>query len=77
MTNKPPAWIGVGDIEILFYENMANAERRAGAGVLPTLEVVPGAPNGVERFGASTETASAYLRQAPEWVGQTIAACPR
>ena len=77
MTNKPPAWIGVGDIDIFFHENVAYAERLTEAGVLLTLEVVPGAPHGFERLGASTETASAYLRRAREWLGQAIAPRPR
>ncbi len=42
MTNKPPAWIGVGDIDIFFHENVAYAERLTAAGGLLTLEVVPG-----------------------------------
>ncbi len=42
MTNKPPAWIGVGDIDNIFHEDVAYAERLTEAGVLLTLEVVPG-----------------------------------
>ena len=76
VTNKPPAWIGVGDIDNIFHEDVAYAERLTEAGVLLTLEVVPGAPHGFERLGASTETASAYLRRAREWLGQAIAARP-
>ena len=76
MTNKPPAWIGVGDIDTFFHEDVDYAVRLIAAGVLRTLEVVPGAPHGFERLGASTETASAYLRRAREWLGQAIAARP-
>ena len=76
MTNKPPAWIGVGDIDIFFHEDVAYAERLIAARVPGTLDVVPGAPHGFERLGASTETASAYLRRAREWLGQAIAARP-
>ena len=42
MTNKPPAWIGVGDIDLFFDEDVDYAERRIAAGVRLTLEVVPG-----------------------------------
>ena len=77
MTNKPPAWIGVGVIDLFFDEDVAYDARFTAAGVLLTLEVVPGAPHGFERLGASTETASAYLRRAREWLGQAIAARPR
>ena len=77
VTNKPPAWIGVGDIDLFFDEDVDYAERLIAAGVLLTVEVVPGARHGFDRLGASTETASAYLRLAREWVGQAIAARPR
>lgn len=77
MTNMPPARIGVGDIDLFFNEHVAYAKRLIAAGVLRTLEVVPGAPYGFKRLGASTETASAYLRRAREWFGQAIAARPR
>ena len=42
VTYKPPAWIGVGDIDLFFNEHVAYAERLIAAGVLLTLEVVPG-----------------------------------
>ena len=42
MTNNPLAWIGVGDIDLFFNEHVAYAERLIAAGVLLTLEVVPG-----------------------------------
>ena len=77
VTNNPPAWIGVGDIDLFFNEHVAYAERLIAAGVLLTVEVVPGARHGFDRLGASTETASAYLRRAREWLGQAIAPRPR
>ena len=42
VTNKPPARIGVGDIDLFFDEDVDYAERLTAAGVLLTLEVVPG-----------------------------------
>ena len=40
--NTPPAWIGVGVIDLFFNEHVPYAERLIAAGVLLTLEVVPG-----------------------------------
>ncbi|HAN16010.1 MAG TPA: hypothetical protein DCP73_10605 [Chloroflexi bacterium] len=42
VTNKPPVWIGVGVIDLFFNEHVPYAERLIAAGVLLTLEVVPG-----------------------------------
>jgi len=77
VTNNPPAWIGVGVVDLFVNEHVDYSQRLIEAGVSLTPDVVPGAPHGFERLGAPTETAAAYLRQAPEWVGQAIAACPR
>ncbi|WP_234834894.1 alpha/beta hydrolase [Mycolicibacterium stellerae] len=38
----PPAWIGVGDLEVFFEENVAYAERLEAAGVPSQLVAVPG-----------------------------------
>lgn len=38
----PPAWIGVGDLEVFFDENVAYAEKLEAAGVPSQLVTVPG-----------------------------------
>ena len=76
LTNLPPAWIGVGDIDLFFEEDGAYATRLMESGVSVTLDVVPGAPHGFWRLGASTKTATAYLGRAREWLGQAIVARP-
>ncbi len=38
----PPAWIGVGDIDLFYEEDVAYAERLQAAGVPCQLEIVPG-----------------------------------
>ena len=67
----------IGDIDPSFNEDVAYAEGPVAARVPVTLDVVPGAPHGLERLGASTETASACLQRARKWFGQAIAARPR
>lgn len=74
VTGLPPAWIGIGDIDLFFDEDVAYAKRLTAAGTSVTLDVVPGAPHGFEVWGVSTRTASAYLGRAREWLGQAIEA---
>ncbi len=67
----PPAWIGVGDLELFYDENVAYAERLTAAGVPCELVTVPGmyhAANGLaqkalsmQNFHASMVEHSAYL----------------
>lgn len=44
----PPAWIGVGDVDLFFEENRRYAERLREAEVACELEVVPGGHHGFE-----------------------------
>lgn len=73
VTDLPPAWIGVGDIDLFFDEDVAYSRRLTASGVSVTLDVVPGAPHCFEVWGVSTATALAYLGRAREWLGQAVA----
>lgn len=42
LTGQPPAWIGVGDLDLFYAEDVAYAERLRTAGVPAELLVVPG-----------------------------------
>jgi len=46
LTGLPPAWIGVGDLDLFFSENKKYAEDLSEAGVPVSFEVYPGAPHG-------------------------------
>jgi len=46
LSGLPPAWIGVGDLDLFFTENKDYAQRLADAGVPVSFEVYPGAPHG-------------------------------
>jgi acetyl esterase/lipase len=46
LSGLPPAWIGVGEIDLFFEEDRTYAERLSAAGVECQLHPVPGAPHG-------------------------------
>ena len=52
MSGLPPAWIGVGDIDLFHDEDVAYAERLRAAHVPCDLHVVPGMYHAAERFSA-------------------------
>lgn len=64
----PPAWIGVGDIDLFHAEDVAYAERLRAAGVEVELVVVPGAPHGFESIAADTDLARAHRAAAQAWL---------
>jgi acetyl esterase/lipase len=49
LAGLPPAWIGVGGLDLFVTENIAFAERLMAAGVATELLVVPGAYHGFNR----------------------------
>ena len=50
LTGLPPAWIGVGDIDLFYTENVAYAAQLVAAGVPCDLAVVPGMYQGADGF---------------------------
>lgn len=48
LTGLPPAWIGVGDLDLFHDEDLAYARRLEAAGVPVTLHVQPGMPHGLD-----------------------------
>lgn len=48
LSGLPPAWVGVGDIDLFYDEDCDYAARLQQAGVPCHLEVFPGAPHGFE-----------------------------
>ena len=64
----PPAWIGVGDIDLFHDEDHAYAEQLLEDGVEARFHLVPGAPHGFEAWAPGTDLARAYLAAARTWL---------
>ncbi len=50
LAGLPPAWIGVGDLDLFFAEDVDYAQRLLAAGVEVELDVVPGMYHGADVF---------------------------
>ena len=50
LTGLPPAWIGVGDLDLFHDEDLEYAERLHAAGVPCQVDVVPGMYHGADAF---------------------------
>jgi acetyl esterase/lipase len=55
LSGLPPAWIGVGELDLFHDEDVAYAERLRADGVACELLVVPGMYHGAEDFAADAE----------------------
>jgi acetyl esterase/lipase len=65
LSGLPPAWIGVGTLDLFYEEDRAYAERLGAAGVECRLDVVPGAFHGFDsvapRSGVAREFRAAQV----------------
>lgn len=61
LTGLPPAWIGVGALDILHDEAVRYASRLRAAGVQCELDVVPGAFHGFDAVAPKTSVAQRFL----------------
>lgn len=68
LTGLPPAWIGVGDIDLFHDEDRRYAEALKAAGVPTVLDVVPGGPHAFESMRAGAPVAKAFLARAERWL---------
>jgi acetyl esterase/lipase len=59
----PPAWIGVGDCDLFFDEDIAYARRLSASGVQCKLNVVPGAYHGFDIVRSNAGVTRAFSRK--------------
>lgn len=72
LSGLPPAWLYTSDIELFHDEDVAYAQRLKAAGVDTTLDVISGAPHGVEAWAADSEIARGLLGRARRWLGDAL-----
>lgn len=61
LAGLPPAWIGVGTLDLFHDEDLAYAERLRAAGVDCQVEQVHGAFHGFDQIAAKTPVAQAFM----------------
>jgi acetyl esterase/lipase len=60
VSGLPPAWIGVGTLDLFLDEDVKYAERLLSAGVDCTLEIVPGATHMFDVIAPKSEVTAAF-----------------
>ena len=72
LSGLPPAWIGIGEIDLLHDEGQIFADRMRASGVDVVLTSVPGAPHGFESWAFDTKLAQDFVANAQRWLQQTL-----
>ena len=76
LAGLPPAWIGVGDIDLFCEEDRAYAERLDSAGVPCELHVVEMAPHGFESLVPAAPVSRDFERRIDGFLRQQLAVQP-
>jgi len=72
LTGLPPAWIGVGDVDLFYGENREYAQRLESAGVSCDLQVVPGAPHGFQVVVPGAEISKEFSAAASGFLARAL-----
>ena len=73
LADLPPAWIGVGSIDLFFEECRCYGDRLRAAGVDIVFEAVTGGLHGFETWAANTALAADFLAKAQAWLQRAVA----
>lgn len=77
LSGLPPAWIGVGTLDLFHAEDTAFAERLRAAGVDCTLQHVEGAFHGFDAFVTQVPVTNDFRSAQSAWLKRTLFAGPR
>lgn len=72
LSGLPPAWIGIGDIDLLLDECLAYAAALHDAGVQTTLDVVARAPHAFETAAPDAPLVIDYKARAHAWLAKQL-----
>ena len=61
LTGLPPAWLGVGTLDLFHDENVTYSRRLAAAGVPNELEIVPGAFHGFDQIVPNAAVSKSFF----------------
>ena len=73
LAGLPPAWVGVGTLDLFHDEDVDYARRLQEAGVACELVVVEGAHHGFDVTHATTDVATAFRRSWVDALGEALA----
>jgi acetyl esterase/lipase len=73
LSGLPPAWIGVGTLDLFLDEGRAYAARLAAAGVAVELDEVPGAPHGFDALAPHVPVARAFAARQTAFLQTRVA----
>jgi acetyl esterase/lipase len=76
LSGLPPAWIGIGEIDLFHREAVAYADRLRAAGVTCELDVVPGMYHAAERTAPKAESMQAFSTRMVTALGNALAPVP-
>lgn len=68
----PPAWIGVGSLDLFHDEDLSYAERLKAAGVPCEVEVVPGAFHGFDEVAPKAAVSRAFFDSQASWLREIL-----
>lgn len=68
LAGLPPAWIGVGDLDLFLEENIAYAERLKEAGCPTELLIITGAPHGFDNLVPNAEVSQDFVDSARKFL---------
>lgn len=72
LSGLPPAWIGVGTLDLFHDEDLAYADRLTAAGVEVEIEVVPGAFHGFDGMAAKAPVSQKFFASQVDWLGRCL-----
>ncbi|MFZ9628428.1 MAG: alpha/beta hydrolase [Ilumatobacteraceae bacterium] len=72
LSGLPPAWVGIGDIDLFRDEAVDYATRLRAAGVECDLHVVPGMYHGAERVVPSAPSMVEFMQRMVDAVGRAV-----